>query len=353
MKATLKFRSVFVMAFCVGAVSEALAQSAGTNIIMPPSPPPVPSYRQVKPGVTLHELSPVVYFRSILGMTPAERTKALASKPADYQKAVFGKVAEYQALPPDIREARLHETQLRWDLTTLMSLAPSARPALLKDLTASDRALLTERLSQWDRLSPEWQKAFLEKESFVDFYLRWAASTPAEQEASLSNLPAARRAELTNELARWQSVPAEDRQRLCDEFHQFFAQNAQQQNQALTVFTEAERKAMQSALARFDGMTPAQRQACVESFQKFATMTVEERNQFLRNADRWEAMTADERSVWTALVQRFPIQPPLPPGFGNLRMPPMPPGIVIPTPPTPPLPPKNVIVNGKVAPEKS
>jgi Protein of unknown function (DUF3106) len=355
MKLKLKFQAAFTVAVGAMALTQLQAQSVSNSVPTPPMPQ-IPSYRQVKPGMTLHELSPVVYFRSILGMTPAERTNTLASKSADYKKAVLEKVVEYEALPPDIREARLHETQLRWDLITLMNLAPEARAPFLKDLATRDHTVLADRLSQWDQLSPELQKAFLEKESFLDFYLRWAASTPAEQQTSLSHLPPERRAELTNELARWQSVPLAERQRLSDEFHQFFAQNEEQQNQALTIFTETERQAMQSALLRFAGMTPAQRQACVDSFQKFATMTPEERNQFLKNADRWEAMTSAERSTWAALVQKYPIFPPMPSmpsSPGQPLMPPFPPGMPIPAPPLPTLPPTNAVVNGKVGAERS
>ena len=107
---------------------------------LPPLPPPI-QYKTVAPGVTLHQTSPVLYFRGILGMTPAERERALASKPADSKKVLLTKVEEYLALPADIREARLRQTQLRWEFTTLNNLASASRPAFIKETALEDRSL--------------------------------------------------------------------------------------------------------------------------------------------------------------------------------------------------------------------
>jgi predicted Fe-S protein YdhL (DUF1289 family) len=334
MNRPINFRAVLAPAVLLLASARLQAQAAATNL---PPPPPSPNYQyqQVGPGVTLHQLSPVVYFRGILGMTPAERDRALAGKSADYKKAILDKVQEYQALPPDIREARLRQTQLRWNLITLMKLPPAGRPALLKDLAAQDRIPIEERLRQWDQLPADLQTAFLEKESFLDFYLRWLDSSAAEKQEILGNLPPARRQDWTNELARWQTLPDTQRQQLCDQFRQFFELNPEDQNRTLTTFSDTERKDMEAALNHFAVLTAAQRKACVDSFQKFATMGPEERNQFLKNAASWEAMTAQERDLWRALVQKFPIMPPMPIRPGTPQYPPLPPGMKI----TPPLPP--------------
>jgi len=334
MNPTTNLRAVLAIAMLLAAPTRVRAQDSATN---PPPMPPVPNYRyqQVGPGVTLHQLSPVVYFRGILGMTQAERDRALAGKSAEYKKAVLGKVQEYQALPPDIREARLRQTQLRWDLITLMKLRPAARPALLTDLAAQDRALLEERLRQWDQLPPDMKEGFLKEEGFLDFYLRWLESSAVEKQKILGNLPPARRQEWTNELVDWQSLPETQRQQLCGEFRRFFDLDPAQQNRTLTTFTDTERKDMQGALNRFAALSAAQRKACIESFQKFATMAPEERNQFLKNAASWEAMTPNERDLWRALVQKFPIMPPMPSLIGTPPYPPLPPGLKI----TPPLPP--------------
>ena len=102
-----------------------VTQGEQTNAIeMPPAPPGF-KYQQVTPKVRLHELSPVEYFRTLLGMTPAQREKLLANKPDAEREAILAKVREYEAMAADIREARLRQTELLWDIATLMRL-PSA-----------------------------------------------------------------------------------------------------------------------------------------------------------------------------------------------------------------------------------
>jgi hypothetical protein len=334
MNPTIHLRAALALAILSAAPTHLRAQGAATNA---PPLPPVPNYQyqQVGPGVTLRQLSPVVYFRGILGMTQAERDRALAGKSPEYKKAVLGKVQEYQALPPDIREARLRQTQLRWDLITLMKLPPSARPALLKDLAAQDRTLLEARLGQWDQLPPDLRGEILKKESFLDYYLRWLDSSTAEKQQILKDFSPARRQEWTNELVDWQSLPDSQRQQLCADFHKFFDLDPEQQNRTLTTFTDTERKDMAAALNHFAALSAAQRKACIDSFQKFATMAPDERSQFLKNAASWEAMTSDERVLWRALVQKFPILPPMPSLVGTPQFPPLPPGMKL----TPPLPP--------------
>jgi hypothetical protein len=330
MKLILHIRgAVFVNVF-VAAASQVHAQLVVTNA------PPM-NYQQVGPGVTLRQLSPVVYFRGILGMTPAERDRALAGKSAGYKKAVLEKVQEYQALPPDIREVRLHQTQLRWDLITLMKSPPAARPPVLKDIPAADRALLESRLREWDLTPKPAQDAFLNNAvltnaSFLDSYLRWLSASAAEQKDMLDKWPDARRREWTNQIARWQALPEDRRQQLSDQFRQFFDLDPAQQQTTLTTFSDEERKDMETALRNFARLPAAQRKACVDSFQKFANLAPEERDQFLGNAARWEAMNAGERNLWRTLVQTFPIMPPMPSGFNTLHSPPPLPGMRPPVP---------------------
>jgi hypothetical protein len=252
--------------------------------------PPGIEYRTVAPGVTLHQTSPVLYFRGILGMSAAERERALANKPAESKKILLAKVEEYQSLPPDIREARLRQTQLLWELTSLTNLPPADRPAFIKEVAAEDRPLL-EDCARWMALSPEGQRDFL---------------------AKLSN-------ERRQALAQWESIPEPERQQRSDQFRQFVDLNPAQQQKALNNFSESERRTMETALKTFANLPEAQRKVCIQSFQRFAVMSAAEREDFLNNAARWEAMTADERSLWRSLVQKVLATPPMPP------MPPMPP----------------------------
>ena len=280
------------------------------------NPPPLPSpieYKVVAHGVTLHQASPVLYFRGILGMSSAERARALAEKPPDARKLLLAKVEEYKALPADIREARLRQTQLKWELITLTNLPSAARPAFIKEAPLEDRPLL-EDFNHWQSLSPLGQQELL---------------------AELAKRSPQRHQALIQALARWESVPQTERQQSSAQFGQFFDLNQTQQQKALTSFTDADRRTMETALKIFAGLPEAQRKVCIQSFQKFASMDAAKRDEFLKNAALWETMTASERNLWQALVEKFPIMPPFPvmppapPGFYPVQYPPMPPGAIL------------------------
>jgi hypothetical protein len=299
-----------------------------TNFSGPPSPPHW--YQTVSPGVNLSHLSPVEYFRGLLGMTAAERERVLAGKSPAEIKAVLDKVREYEALPRDVREARLHETELHWHLLNLMREGKPEREAELRQVSPLDQPMILEALAQWDELPAATRKVLLEKEDFIRTYLEWAARSPAGRKDLLDKLPAERRARWQAEWQRWQGLPEEQRAALCGQFRQFFNLTTREQQQTINGLSDAERRDMEEALRAFDRLPPAERQACINAFGKFATLTTEERNQFLRNAQRWEAMSAHERQVWRELVEQLPPMPPMPPGIPSF--PPFPPGVAAPAP---------------------
>jgi hypothetical protein len=129
-------------------------------------------------------------------MTPAERERALADKPAASKKILLDKVREYQALPPEIREARLRQTQLRWELTSLVNLAPAGRPAFIKEAAPEDRPLLQD-------------------------YALWLTNSPAGKKELLDKLSPDRHQALTQALAQWDSVPQPERRQRSAQFGQF------------------------------------------------------------------------------------------------------------------------------------
>src|SRR5438105_3925359 len=121
-----------------------------TNAVSPAPPmPPLPKSR-------------VAYFRELLAMSPAELEIALARTPEPNRKVLQAKLREYTALPPEEREASLRATELRWYLRPLMEKAPTNRTAQVASIPAEYRALVEERLKQWDAMSPETQKEVLE-----------------------------------------------------------------------------------------------------------------------------------------------------------------------------------------------
>lgn len=283
-----------------------------------PISPPMPrlDYANVAPGVTLHQMSPVLYFRGILGMKDdAQREKALTNKPAAAKARLLQKVKEYEALPKEVREARLRLTELQWELTTLAKLAPTKQAVFIKEAALEDRPLLEK-----------WQ--------------RFQTLTADEQTAMLDKLLPLGHQALTQALDLWQTVPAPDRQQASSQFRKIVYLTPDERKEALSGFSETERKTMEAALNRFAALPEAQRKSCIDSFEKFASMDAAERDEFLRNAARWESMSAKDRELWLTLVQSIKLTPPTPPGFFNsVHYPPLPPGLVLSRTVTPPLPP--------------
>lgn len=323
------------------------AAAGGSNTLAPPPPLPSARYLKVSETVHLHNLSPVAYFRVLLGMTPAQRDRALADRPDADRATILRKIREYEALPPEIREARLHQTELRWVLVSLMRIEPAQRNARLRVMSSPDRQWAEVRLRQWDTLPAAEQKAYLEKQDFISFYLRWQNASPVAQIEILSRLPDSVRNQWTAEVGRWQNMSAETRRQLCDQFGQLLTMDDQQRRAAVSGFNDDEKRQMEKSLQAYARLDPAQRRRCVESFGKFALMSPGDRADFLRNAARWEEMTPNQRRVWRQLVDRLPAAPsapPLPPGFRPSPvpgLPPSPPGLELPA-PTSTLAPKNI-----------
>ena len=291
----------------------------------------------------MHHLSPVEYFRGLLGMSPADRERALAGKSPAARKVILAKLQEYEAMPQPIREARLCQTELHWELSDLMKLAPGIRTNRLKEVSPLYRPMLEGLLRQWDAVPAATQKALMEKQSFISVYLRVQGSPAAVQQEILDKLPPERRARWAQEMDRWQGLPERERADLCAQFQRFCSMSGAEQRETVGPLSDAERQEMEKALQAFDQMPPAQRTQCINSFQKFATMPPDERSQFLKNAARWEAMTLHERQLWRELVHALPPTPPnfphkVPPcrrcrrGFrpGRMPLPPLPPSVTTP-----------------------
>lgn len=293
------------------------APAAAASSPLPPLPPRPETVR-------LRHLSPVQFFRGLLSMTPAEREKALAARPAEDRKIILAKVQEYEAMPRELREARLCQTELHWELSQLMRLTPAERTNRLGEVSPLYRPMIENLLRQWDEIPANTQKDLLERQDFIGLYLHMQGSPAATQKEILDRLPEARRARWTEEMARWQALPEEQRSNLCTQFQRFCQMSGAEQQATVSPLSGAERREMKAALQAFNRMSPAQRTQCINAFGKFATMAPVEQAQFLQNAARWESMTARERRLWRQLVRKLP---PLPPGFPShmALLPPIPP----------------------------
>jgi hypothetical protein len=281
-------------------------------------PPPLPAYR-----------CPVDLFRQLLLMSPEDRQKAIADRPAETRAALLDKVREYQSLPPKQRELRLKATELRFYLVPLLNTPATNRQGQLALIPQDDRTLVTDRLREWDCLSPAQQKDLLANVALLQYLTELQSGSEEHQKWVRENVPAVTREKLERSIARWRSLPADQRGKIIIQFERVFKLTIAEQEKVLQTLSEPERQEMEKTLSQFRALPPPQRAVCVNSFEKFASMTAEERARFLKNAEQWRQMTPEQRQAWRNLVRNLP---PLPPGFGSAIAPPLPPGAIPPTP---------------------
>ncbi|SRR5579862_3292415 len=253
--------------------------------------------------------SPVAVFRELLAMSPEQRRAAIAIRPPAIQRRILEKLSEYEILPDELREQRLRETELRWYLRPLMDEEPTNRVARLALVPQELRQMVEERLHLWDVLPPDVKDKWKSDDMVADYFAQIQAA-PDQREVILSNVPPGRRAELEKELAGWQRMTDDERQKALSGWKEMFELPPAEQQKTLEAVSDADRQQMEQTLADYGKLTPIQRAQCVKSFEKFSTMNVVERQQFLKNAERWKEMTPEEQQKWRDLVEMAPIIPP-------------------------------------------
>ena len=279
-------------------------------------PPPVP---EPLPPLPLSK-SPISFFRELLAMNGAERKQALTNRSPEGRTAILAKVREYESLKPDERELRLEVTELCWYLRPLMSAPATNRAAQLAEIPPRQRKLVEDRLREWDKLAPGVQKELLENEATVRYLAEIEGRTDEQRREMLRRIPPARREVLEQGITRWDAMSGEQRRRMLARFNQFFELTSQEKDKVLQTPSGPERRQIEKTLQAYGSLPPEQRAECLRSFAKFASLSLEERRQFLKNAERWKAMSPNERQTWRDLVRNMP--PPLPPD-----LPPLPPGM--------------------------
>jgi hypothetical protein len=270
--------------------------SAPTNLSLPPMP---------------RSKSPVDLFRRLLVLTPAERENSLTNRPPEIRNRILAKVREYEALDPNERELRLRATELRWYLLPLMHESPTNRAARLAAIPDDLRALVKTRLTLWDILPPPLQKEFFESERALRYFTH----------VDSSNSPPMPPMPPDHDLAHWNTLSENQRQKITAQCSQFFELTPMEKKKTLNTLSDAERQQMEKTLETFGKLPPAQRLKCIRAFTEFTGMSAQEKQDFLKNAQRWSQMSPKERQTWRDLVSHVPEWPPLPPAL----MPPMPP----------------------------
>jgi len=265
---------------------------------------------QPAPGGNATVKSPVALFRELLAMSPAQRKDAIAIRPPDIQKRILEKLNEYEILPPELRELRLRETELRWYLRPLMDEPRTNRPALLARIPEAERKVVEERLQLWDLLPPPFQEQLKDDDTIASYFAQIGTDTPQQRAAILGGIPVDHREKLEQGFDRWKQMSEEQRRKTLAGFNKFFEMTPEEKEKTLDTLPDEERQQMERTLSSYANLTPPQRAQCIQSFEKFASMSIAERQQFLKNAERWREMTPDERQKWRELVTVAPIMPP-------------------------------------------
>jgi hypothetical protein len=289
---------------------------------------PVPTPQKLFSGLANLSLPPMPYlkspvdlFRELLAMTPAERENYLTNRPPGICNRIRAKVREYEALDPNERELRLRATELRWYLLPLLHESPTNRATRLAAIPDGLQPLVKNRLRQWDILPPALQAEFLESERTLRYFTHVDPSNspplpPLPQDQKWRPNPRGR------DLARWDTLSEDQRQKVTAQFNRFFELTPAEKQKTLNTLSDAERQQMEKTLETFGKLPPAQRRQCIRAFTEFAGLSAQEKQDFLKNAQRWAQMSPKDRQTWRDLVTHVPEWPPMPPA---LILPPMPP----------------------------
>jgi hypothetical protein len=273
--------------------------------------------------------SPVDFFREILHADPADRGVFLTNRPPASQKLILAKVHEYEQLKPEECELRLRVTELHYFLLLLINTPTTNRAAQLALIPTETRKLVEDRLEQWDKLSPESQKALMQNEATLSKLMELISSSPAHQQLVVNGLTDAQKAELEAGIRKWQELSPQQQRTTITQFRQFFELTPPERDKTLATLSDAERHQIERTLDSFEKLTPLQRGQCLRSFEKFASLSPTERAEFLKSAERWKAMSPSDRQLWKDLVYNLSHGPPVPAGLSD---PPRPSGSARPVP---------------------
>jgi hypothetical protein len=249
-------------------------------------------------------------------MPPGDRAAALASRSPKQRAVIEERLKEFDAMNPAERELRLRLLQVRHYLLPLLQTEPAGRSNLLAQVPASNRRLVEARLKMWDGLSREQQNALLANDEQLQRFQCFGTNTPPPL-PPVSVPPAmGQQQHLESSLARWRSSTPPQRERVFAQFQRMSALGAQERARLLKELPEPERGRVERSLEAFEKLPPANRAMWIQAFEQFSNMNPDERRSFLGNAARWEAMAPAERRAWREIVAELPplptALPPLP-----------------------------------------
>lgn len=269
--------------------------------------------------------SPVEQFRELLAMSHADRARAITNRPPTIQQQLLAKLKEYDALSANERELRLRTTELRYYLIPMLNMPPADRSKAMDRIPIDIRQLVQDRLVSWDSLPNDLRRDLLENESIIRYFRESQARSAADRANEFSRISPGQRAQLESGIARWRAIPDDQQQKVMQRFDQLFVMSSRERDAVLKTLSEPERQQIEATLRSLEGLPPPQRIRCVQSLSKFVSLTAEERAEFLRSAERWRALSPDQRDAWRKMVARLSSLPPMPPGVTPWLPPPLPP----------------------------
>ena len=271
----------------------------------PPQPPKPPALAQPPPVPPAVPLASVDLFCKLLDMSPAEREASLASRSPDQRAIIASKIREYLQLTPGQREERLHSWRMRVLVRHLIRMPASNRVDQLASLSPADRQLVEGRMKEWDQMPKELRQAVLENE--------WAIRILVQSDglAPVPPVPGGTGSGPEEQLARWQALPATQRQEILEQFQRYVEELSDKQKARIAAtWPTGEREQVEQTVQAFSRLPKPQRDLCLVNLQKFTALSPAERQQFLRNANWWDGMTPQERDIWRKLVNRISHVPP-------------------------------------------
>jgi Protein of unknown function (DUF3106) len=287
---------------CASRAQTAPPDKAQISSKVPPNPPAIPS------------VSPVKFFRELLAMDEAARAKALAGRTPRQIKVLKSKLVEYESMPAEERELRLRQLELFRYVVPLMRLSQAQRVEPMARLPEKDRAIVTLRLQEWDRLTLRQQTNIFNNKTLLSYFVRPERPALIRRIDTSKLLPPGYSPQkLETTLSRWRNLDAEGRRELRFRLDRYFEMTESEREKVLDTLSPKEKELLEKTLNQFGGLSPEQQARCLEGFSKLAQLPPEERRQFILDADRWQSMTPEQRSLWRRMIHNQ-VEPPLPPG---------------------------------------
>ncbi len=291
-------------------------ESAKTRPLPPALPPPLPARAQA----TIETL------RQLLAMTAEGREAFLATRTLKQQAVLRHELSILDSLDTASRGRRLHLLAMRVVMDPLLPLDPEARQAAVASLPADLRTFVEAQLRAWDALSPDQRDQMLATHGG---WMPLPTGQPFPPKPPRVEPPAPPspefRSRLERDLHRWTTLDERAQTNAARALLQLFELSPREQQAVLARLASDRRQAVERMLAAFSELSEEARGRTVAAYWRFASMSAEERSRFWQNAERWDALSPEQRRAWRALTAHLP---PLPPGLGpSPAMPPAPPEV--------------------------